>query len=47
MVNSVFFTFGFAHRIPDRISQIVQSDQIAIRLYSLATNLNTNKPIDI
>ncbi len=42
MVNS-----GFIHQIPDRILQIVKSDRIAISLYSLATNLNTDKPIDI
>ncbi len=40
-------TFPIAHQIPDRILQIVKSDRIAICLYSLATNLNTDKPIDI
>ncbi len=40
-------TFGFAHRIPDRILRIFESERIVIRLYSLATNPNTNKPIDI
>ncbi len=36
-----------AHQIADQILQIVDSKQIAIHLYSLATNLNTDKPIDI
>jgi hypothetical protein len=47
MANSCFITFGFVHRIPDRILQIVKSDRIGVCLYSLATNLNTDKPIDI
>ncbi len=36
-----------AHQIPDQILRIVQSERIVIRLYSLAMNPNTNKPIDI
>ncbi len=44
-------TFVIAHRIADRILQIVEriveSNQIAIHLYSLAMNPNTDKPIDI
>ncbi len=47
MANSGFFTFGFVHWIPDWIIWIVESDQIGVRLYSLATNPNTDKPIDI
>jgi hypothetical protein len=47
MANSCFFTFGFVHRIPDRILRIVKSDLIGVHLYSLAINLNTDKPIDI
>ncbi len=47
MANSGFFTLGFVHQIPDRILLIVESNQIAIHLYSLATNPNTDKPIDI
>jgi hypothetical protein len=43
----VFFTLGFIHQKPDRILRMVKSDQIAIHLYSLTTNLNTDKPIDI
>ena len=39
--------FIIAHRIADRILQIVKSNQIAICLYLFATNLNTNKPRDI
>ena len=31
----------------DQVLRIVESDQIAVRLHSLATNLNTDKPIDI
>jgi hypothetical protein len=31
----------------DQVLQIVKSDRIAIRLYLLATNPNTDKPIDI
>ncbi len=45
--NSCFFTFGFVHKIPDRILRIVESDRIAIHLYSLVKNPNTDKPIDI
>ncbi len=46
--NSAQFkiTFVIAHRIADRILQIIKCDRIAIRLYSLATNLNTDKPIE-
>ncbi len=40
-------TFGIAHRIADRILQIVESDRIALHWYSLATNPNTDKPMDI
>jgi hypothetical protein len=40
-------TFVIAHRIPDQILWIVKSEGIVIRLYSLATNLNTDKPIDV
>jgi hypothetical protein len=47
MANSRFFTFGFVHRIPDQILQTVESDQIGVHLSSLATNLNTDKPLDI
>ncbi len=36
-----------AHQIADRILQLVDSNQIAIHLYSLAMNPNTDKPIDI
>ncbi len=31
----------------DQVLRIVKSDQIAIHLYSLATNPYTDKPIDI
>ncbi len=31
----------------DKVLGIAESDQIAIRLYLLATNPNTDKPIDI
>jgi hypothetical protein len=47
IANSGFLTFRFIHRIPDEIIQIVESDQIANCLYSLATNLNADKPKDI
>jgi hypothetical protein len=47
MANSGFFTFGFVHRIPDRIVRIVESDQIATCLYSWAINPNMDEPIDI
>jgi hypothetical protein len=47
MANSCFFTFGFVHRIPDQILLLVESDQIGVCLYLLATNPNTDKPIDI
>ncbi len=40
-------TFIIAHRIADRILQIVKCNQIAIHLYLLPTNPNTDKPIDI
>ncbi len=40
MVNS-------CHWIPDWILLIVESDWIGVCLYTLATNLNTDKPIDI
>ncbi len=40
-------TFGIAHRIGDQILRIVECNWIALHLYSFATNLNTDKPIDI
>jgi hypothetical protein len=40
-------TFVIAHRIPDRILRIVKSELIFIRLYALAMNPNTDKPIEI
>jgi hypothetical protein len=40
-------TFVIAHQIGDRILWIVKCNQIALHLYSLATNPNTDKPIDI
>ncbi len=46
-VEQFKITFVIAHLIPDRILRIVESERIVIHLYSLATNLNTNKPIDI
>jgi hypothetical protein len=47
MANSCFLTFRFVNQIPDWILLIVKSDRIAIHLYSLTTNPNTEKPIDI
>ncbi len=47
MANSLKITFIIAHQIADQILQIVKSNRIAIHLYSLATNPNTDKPIDI
>jgi hypothetical protein len=47
MANSFKITFVITHQIADQILQIIKSNQIAIHLYSLATNLNTDKPIDI
>jgi hypothetical protein len=35
------------HWIADQILQIVESNWLALRLYSLAINPNTDKPIDI
>ncbi len=46
-VKQFKITFGFAHQIPDRILRIFESERIVIRLYSLAKNPNTDKPIDI
>ncbi len=40
-------TFVIAHQIGDQILEIVECNQIALCLYLLALNLNTNKPIDI
>jgi hypothetical protein len=40
-------TFVIAHRIPDQILWIVESEWMVICLYSLAMNLNTDKPIHI
>jgi hypothetical protein len=47
--NGEYFKIPFiiAHQIADRILQIVKSNWIAICLYSLATNKNTDKQIDI
>jgi hypothetical protein len=47
--NGEYFkiTFVIAHRIGDRILRIVECNQIGLHLYSLATNPNTDKPIDI
>ncbi len=39
--------FIIAHRIGDQILQIVKYSQMALRLYLLASNLNTDKPIDL
>jgi hypothetical protein len=47
MANSCFFTFSTVHPMLDQVLGLAESDRIAIRLYSLAMNLNTNKPIDI
>ncbi len=46
-VKQFKITFVIAHRIPDPLLRIVESEKIVIRLYSLATNPNTDKPIDI
>jgi hypothetical protein len=40
-------TFVIAHQIPDQILRIFKSERIVIGLYSLATNPNTDKLIDI
>ncbi len=40
-------TFIIAHQIGDQILQIVKCNWIALHLYLLAMNLNTDKPIDI
>ncbi len=47
--NSEKFKIPFAitHRIADQILQIVQCNRIAILLYLLAMNLNTDKLIEI
>ncbi len=47
MANSFKITLIIAHQIADWILQIVECNWIVIHLYSLATNLNTDKPIDI
>jgi hypothetical protein len=47
MVNSFFFTFGIVNRMLDQVLVKAESDRIAIRLYLLPTNPNTDKPIDI
>ncbi len=40
-------TFSIAHPIADQILRIVECDEIAMCLFSLVTNLNKDKPIDI
>jgi hypothetical protein len=40
-------TLVIAHQIGDRILQIVKCNQIALHLYLLAMNPNTDKPKDI
>ncbi len=47
--NSKWFkiTFIIAYQIGDWILQIVKCNQIALCLYSLATNMNTDQPMDI
>jgi hypothetical protein len=47
MANSNKITFIIDHQIADRILQIVECNRIALHLYSLAMNLNTDKLIDI
>ncbi len=47
MANSFKFNFIFAHQISEKILQIVECNSIALCLCSLASNPNTDIPVDI
>jgi len=47
MAKKFDITFVIAHQIAVLILRIVECNWIAMHLYSLGTNPNTDKPIDI